>query len=126
MYSTGGSDTPTRIGDLDEPETETILKLPQSDQLGYVRLDLAMQRRQATISRKTNETEIEVALELDVVSIPGVAQEINISTGIGFLDHVWLPHILLLVPHTNPCRCSTLSQSMAGCPLPSNAKAISG
>jgi hypothetical protein len=73
---------------LDEPETETILKLPQSDQLGYVRLDLAMQRRQATISRKTNETEIEVALELDVVSIPGVAQEINISTGIGFLDHV--------------------------------------
>ncbi|KAH9079435.1 IGPD-domain-containing protein [Lactarius deliciosus] len=44
--------------------------------------------RTATISRKTNETEIEVYIDLD--SQPGSAsqQVINISTGIGFLDHV--------------------------------------
>ncbi|KAI9446434.1 IGPD-domain-containing protein [Lactarius indigo] len=43
--------------------------------------------RTATISRKTNETEIEVYINLD--SQPGSAsqQVINISTGIGFLDH---------------------------------------
>ncbi|KAH9180576.1 IGPD-domain-containing protein [Lactarius sanguifluus] len=45
--------------------------------------------RTATISRKTNETEIEVYIDLD--SQPGSAsqQVINISTGIGFLDHMY-------------------------------------
>ncbi|KAH9063413.1 IGPD-domain-containing protein [Lactarius vividus] len=46
-----------------------------------------MSARTATISRKTNETAIEVYIDLD--SQPGSAsqQAINISTGIGFLDH---------------------------------------
>jgi imidazoleglycerol phosphate dehydratase HisB len=43
--------------------------------------------RKATISRKTNETDIQVELHLDVV--PGVDEQIiDVSTGIGFLDHV--------------------------------------
>ncbi|SGZ29798.1 BQ5605_C050g12506 [Microbotryum silenes-dioicae] len=45
--------------------------------------------RSASISRKTNETDIAITLTLDVAV--GAAQEINISTGIGFLDHVSLP-----------------------------------
>jgi len=43
--------------------------------------------RSATVSRETSETSITCSLTLDVV--PGVdKQEINVSTGIGFLDHV--------------------------------------
>jgi imidazoleglycerol-phosphate dehydratase len=43
--------------------------------------------RTATVSRKTSETEIEVKLELD--RNPGLTKQvIDISTGIGFLDHV--------------------------------------
>ena len=38
--------------------------------------------RQASLSRKTNETEISVTLNLD-----GTGQA-DISTGIGFLDHM--------------------------------------
>ncbi|KAF7311561.1 Imidazoleglycerol phosphate dehydratase [Mycena kentingensis (nom. inval.)] len=45
--------------------------------------------RQATISRKTNETEIEVFLDLDCAPGPGVKQVIEVSTGIGFLDHMY-------------------------------------
>nr|GAT59618.1 imidazoleglycerol-phosphate dehydratase [Mycena chlorophos] len=45
--------------------------------------------RQATISRKTNETEIEVFLDLDCGPGPGVKQTIEVSTGIGFLDHMY-------------------------------------
>ncbi|KAF7322573.1 Imidazoleglycerol-phosphate dehydratase [Mycena chlorophos] len=45
--------------------------------------------RQATISRKTNETEIEVFLDLDCAPGPGVKQTIEVSTGIGFLDHMY-------------------------------------
>jgi len=43
--------------------------------------------RTATVSRETSETSITCSLTLDVV--PGVdKQEISVSTGIGFLDHV--------------------------------------
>lgn len=43
--------------------------------------------RTATVSRKTSETEIEVTIELDCN--PGLKkQTIDVSTGIGFLDHV--------------------------------------
>lgn len=42
-------------------------------------------RRFAQVTRKTNETDISVSLELDVIS----AQQIDISTGIGFLDHMY-------------------------------------
>ncbi|KAF7295321.1 putative HIS3-imidazoleglycerol-phosphate dehydratase [Mycena indigotica] len=45
--------------------------------------------RQATISRNTNETKIEVFLDLDCAPGPGVKQVIEVSTGIGFLDHMY-------------------------------------
>ena len=45
--------------------------------------------RTATVARETSETSIKCTLTLDVV--PGVhKQEINVSTGIGFLDHASL------------------------------------
>jgi imidazoleglycerol-phosphate dehydratase len=47
-----------------------------------------MSDRTATISRKTNETEIEVYINLDCQPGSASQQIINISTGIGFLDHV--------------------------------------
>jgi imidazoleglycerol phosphate dehydratase HisB len=46
--------------------------------------------RTATFSRKTNETEIDVVINLDS-QLVGSQQVIEISTGIGFLDHVRLP-----------------------------------
>ena len=49
-----------------------------------------MSDRTATISRKTNETEIEVYINLDCQPGSASQQIINISTGIGFLDHVRL------------------------------------
>lgn len=42
--------------------------------------------RQASVERKTGETQIAVTLNLDVA--PGEKQAINVSTGVGFLDHV--------------------------------------
>jgi len=42
-------------------------------------------KRHAQISRNTNETKISVSLELDVLT----DQQIKISTGIGFLDHMY-------------------------------------
>ncbi|KAJ3726362.1 IGPD-domain-containing protein [Lentinula guzmanii] len=45
--------------------------------------------RTASISRKTNETSIEVSINLDCAPGAGAAQEINVSTGIGFLDHMY-------------------------------------
>ncbi|KAF7359342.1 Imidazoleglycerol-phosphate dehydratase [Mycena sanguinolenta] len=45
--------------------------------------------RQASISRKTNETEIDVTLNLDCAPGSGVTQTIDVSTGIGFLDHMY-------------------------------------
>ena len=46
--------------------------------------------RTAQIQRVTNETKIEVSINLDAYpgNAFGVKQEINVSTGIGFLDHV--------------------------------------
>jgi hypothetical protein len=48
----------------------------------------AIMSRQASISRKTNETQIEVFIDLDYTPSLNVQQKIEISTGIGFLDHV--------------------------------------
>ncbi|KAF9228557.1 IGPD-domain-containing protein [Gyrodon lividus] len=45
--------------------------------------------RTATISRKTNETQIDVSINLDCTSGSSNAQIIDISTGIGFLDHMY-------------------------------------
>lgn len=47
-----------------------------------------MAARTATIERKTNETQISVAINLDCQAGSGNKQEISVSTGIGFLDHV--------------------------------------
>ncbi|PSR94072.1 hypothetical protein PHLCEN_2v4500 [Hermanssonia centrifuga] len=43
--------------------------------------------RVATLERKTNETSISVSINLDCQPGTGNKQEIDISTGIGFLDH---------------------------------------
>ncbi|PPQ78546.1 hypothetical protein CVT25_011818 [Psilocybe cyanescens] len=45
--------------------------------------------RQASISRKTQETSIEVSIDLDCAPGSNVKQVIDISTGIGFLDHMY-------------------------------------
>ncbi|KAJ3862761.1 IGPD-domain-containing protein [Lentinula edodes] len=45
--------------------------------------------RTASITRKTNETNIEVSINLDCAPGSQIAQEINVSTGIGFLDHMY-------------------------------------
>ncbi|KAF8201620.1 Imidazoleglycerol-phosphate dehydratase-domain-containing protein [Pholiota molesta] len=45
--------------------------------------------RQASISRKTNETEIDVFIDLDCAPGANVKQVIEVSTGIGFLDHMY-------------------------------------
>lgn len=50
-----------------------------------------MEARTAAISRKTSETEIELSINLDCGPGAKDAQVINVSTGIGFLDHVNLP-----------------------------------
>lgn len=47
-----------------------------------------MAARTATIERKTNETQISVSINLDCQAGSGNKQEITVSTGIGFLDHV--------------------------------------
>ncbi|OCB86753.1 IGPD-domain-containing protein [Sanghuangporus baumii] len=46
-----------------------------------------MAARTATISRQTSETSIEVFLDLDWAPSSGAKQNIEVSTGIGFLDH---------------------------------------
>ncbi|THH20375.1 hypothetical protein EW146_g971 [Bondarzewia mesenterica] len=50
-----------------------------------------MAERKASISRKTNETEIEVSINLDCQPGSASQQVIEVSTGIGFLDHVGAP-----------------------------------
>ena len=46
--------------------------------------------RTAQIQRATNETKIDVSINLDAYpgNAFGAKQEISVSTGIGFLDHV--------------------------------------
>jgi hypothetical protein len=44
--------------------------------------------RQANVVRQTNETQIEAFIALDCAPGSGTAQRIDVSTGIGFLDHV--------------------------------------
>lgn len=48
-----------------------------------------MSARKASVSRKTNETQIEVHIDLDCAPGSGMQQVIDISTGIGFLDHMY-------------------------------------
>ncbi|KAF7441048.1 imidazoleglycerol-phosphate dehydratase [Pleurotus ostreatus] len=48
-----------------------------------------MAARQASISRKTNETQIEVFIDLDCAPGTQKTQTIEVSTGIGFLDHMY-------------------------------------
>lgn len=52
--------------------------------------------RVATVTRKTNETDIQIELNIDAHPGSGVTQEIEISTGIGFLDHVNWYHFFRL------------------------------
>ncbi|KAF9458666.1 IGPD-domain-containing protein [Collybia nuda] len=48
-----------------------------------------MAARQASITRKTNETQIEISLNLDCGPGSNNIQTIDVSTGIGFLDHMY-------------------------------------
>jgi imidazoleglycerol-phosphate dehydratase len=62
----------------------------------------AISDRTATISRKTNETEIEVHINLDCQPGSASQQIIDISTGIGFLDHVRLVYPHIRMERSNP------------------------
>lgn len=66
--------------------------------------------RQASVSRKTTETTIQVDIDLDSLT----TQTINVSTGIGFLDHVGFTEINKTRANGIP-RCIQLWQSTAGC-----------
>jgi len=48
-----------------------------------------MTARQAKVVRQTNETQIEVSMDLDCTPGSSNKQIIDISTGIGFLDHMY-------------------------------------
>ncbi|ESK92853.1 imidazoleglycerol-phosphate dehydratase [Moniliophthora roreri MCA 2997] len=48
-----------------------------------------MSARQASVSRTTSETSIEVSINLDCAPGSDIAQTIDVSTGIGFLDHMY-------------------------------------
>jgi imidazoleglycerol phosphate dehydratase HisB len=73
-----------------------------------------MVARTASIERKTNETSIKVAINLDCQAGSGNKQEISVSTGIGFLDHVKLDGLLFCTEKKAeryidvPCSCETL------------------
>src|SRR6267142_1322121 len=97
---------------------------------------MAMAVRTATISRKTNETEIEVYINLDCQPGSASQQVIDVSTGIGFLDHVRSPpNLALCLIHSQRylCgswvwvhRCTTPLRSTAACLSRSRRKATSG
>lgn len=59
--------------------------------------NIAMAARTAKISRKTNETDIEVYINLDCQPGSASQQIIDVSTGIGFLDHVRSPPNLAFI-----------------------------
>ena len=63
--------------------------------------------RVATVSRKTNETDIHVDLNLDAVPGSGITQVIKVNTGIGFLDHVtrFALHLNLSLPNILDVQC---------------------
>ena len=85
-----------------------------------------MAERKATIHRKTNETQIDVSIDLDCQPGASSQQIIDISTGIGFLDHVRqqsLPFILML---SRPFRCTMRWPSTAACRSRSKQKGTSG
>jgi len=48
-----------------------------------------MSARQASVSRRTAETQIDVEINLDCGPSSNNAQVINVKTGIGFLDHMY-------------------------------------
>ena len=58
---------------------------------------LDMASRKATVTRNTNETQIECSIDLGWSPSSGLQQEINVSTGIGFLDHVRRIHSWILI-----------------------------
>ena len=71
-----------------------------------------MTARTAQVSRKTNETQIEVFVNLDCTPGSGQVQSIDVSTGIGFLDHVvHLSYSTLLTTH-RLSRCIVHWQNM--------------
>ena len=98
-----------------------------------------MNDRTATISRKTNETEIEVHINLDCQPGSASQQIISISTGIGFLDHVRFSknptyrdrrdpndsHVTVCM-HARTRRCTMPLPSTAECLSRSRPKVISG
>lgn len=60
-----------------------------------------MSERVASVERTTSETHISCTIDLD--HIPGVTeQKINVSTGIGFLDHVRVSNSLFPLPLPAP------------------------
>lgn len=71
--------------------------------------------RTATVKRKTNETDIDLVLTLDVPI--GAKQLISINTGIGFLDHVRSDGCRSepVLPICFLARCFTLSRNTLGC-----------
>jgi imidazoleglycerol-phosphate dehydratase len=75
--------------------------------------------RSATVQRTTNETQMEVFIDLDGAMGSSGAQDIDISTGIGFLDHVrtgQLPNSPSLLTDTVLAyRCTRLSLSTVEC-----------
>jgi imidazoleglycerol phosphate dehydratase HisB len=56
--------------------------------------------RTATISRNTSETSVEVSLDLDCAPGSNVKQNIEVSTGIGFLDHVRVLDLIMKLPRS--------------------------
>jgi imidazoleglycerol phosphate dehydratase HisB len=64
--------------------------------------------RTASVTRKTNETSIQITLNLDATPGSGIRQEIDIKTGVGFLDHVraLFGFFSLYRTHSGSCRCS--------------------
>lgn len=71
-----------------------------------------MSERTATVERKTSETEISCTINLD--HDPSVGKQvIEVNTGLGFLDHVYLPHLPVGMKLIR-ARCLPLWQNMEG------------